>query len=154
MCAKPKVNADDGFNPIRILLNNNSISKKEISDFALIDYPLFSFRYLRPNSIRDCRKPEFFFDFLMRLKELSVSGWDKIRSSRRHNLGMESIPRDQFKPDLKILGDVLTDDIKKLHVFRADDKNHSFAGLQIGRIFHVFFIEAEFGDVYNHGKNK
>ena len=154
MCAKQKVKAVDGFEPIRALVKDNNISQKEISEFAQIDYPLFSFRYLQPNSIKNCTQPDFFYDFLMRLNELSSNGWDKIRSSRRHDLGMESIPCNQFKPNLKILGDTLTDDIKKLHVFRADNKNHSFVGLQVGKVFHIFFIEAEFGDIYSHGKKK
>ena len=150
MCAKREKIKGDGFEPIRTLVEQNVISHKEISDFANIDYPLFSFRYLRPNSIKDCNKSEFFFAFLIRLKELSEKSWSEIRRSRRHSYGMESLPKTRFKPDVKNIGDIITDDVDKLHVFRADKQNHSFAGLQIGKIFYIIFIEADFGDIYDH----
>ncbi len=150
MCAKrPKVQ-NDSFEPIRALVENKIISHKEISDFANIDYPLFSFRFLRPNSIKNCTNSTFFFDFLIRLKELSEKSWSEIRQSRRHSYGMESLPKSHFKPDMKCIGNIITDDVDKLHVFRADKANHSFAGLQIGKIFYIIFIEANFGDIYDH----
>lgn len=151
MCAKRKKAIVDEWTPIRTLIDNQNISKKEIMDFADIDYPLFSFRFLRPNSIKDCRDVNFMFNFLMRLKELSEKSWGEIRRSRRHEYGMESIPRTSFKPSMNSVGNIMTDDVDKLHVFRADKENHAFAGLQIGKIFYVIFIEAKFGDIYDHG---
>lgn len=151
MPAKRKISTEDGFEPIKSLIENKIISHREITDFAKIDYPLFSFRYLRPVSIDKCKNPEFFLRFLLRLKKLSELGWSEIRRSRRHLYGLEPIPRNCFKPDLKCIGEILTDDVEKLHVFRVDSDNHPFVGLQIGKIFYVIFIEAEFGDIYDHG---
>lgn len=150
MAAKRKKSEGDGFEPIKSLLENNVISHKEIADFAKIDYPLFSFRYLRTVSINKCEDPDFFFKFLQRLKKLSELGWSEIRRSRRHLYGLEHIFKSQIKPDLNCVGEIITDDVEKLHVFRVDSNNHPFVGLQIGRIFHVIFIEANFGDVYDH----
>lgn len=42
MCAKHSKVQNDNFEPIRALVENKIISHKEISDFANIDYPLFS----------------------------------------------------------------------------------------------------------------
>lgn len=150
MCAKGNLGANKAFEPIKRLILDNAISHKEIEDFSNIDYPLFSFKYLRPNSIKNCADPVFFFNFLMRLNELSNAGWDGIRQSHRHKLGMESLPLNKFKPSLDCLSDIITRDVKKLHVLRADNKRHPFVGLQVGKIFHVFFIEATFGDIYGH----
>lgn len=150
MKARKKTSADGAFESIKRLVTDNAISHKEIEDFSSIDYPLFSFKYLRPNSIKDCADAEFFFNFLMRLKELSGIGWSGIRQSPRHQYGMEPLPLNTFKPNLDCLSDIITRDVRKLHVLRADSKKHPFVGLQVGKIFHVFFIEASFGDVYDH----
>lgn len=150
MVAKKNVKDRDDFNPIKQLVLDNKISHKEITDFSNIDYPLFSFKYLRPNSIKDCKDSGFFFQFLMRLNDLSIQGWDKIRQSHKHKYGMEPIPKEQLKPSLEPISEIVTRDVKKLHVLRADKDNHPFVGLQIGKIFYIFFIEANFGDIYDH----
>lgn len=81
MVAKRNTSTDVIFEPIKRLVLDNKISHQEIADFSNIDYPLFSFKYLRPNSIKDCKNASFFYEFLMRLHELSVQGWEKIRQS-------------------------------------------------------------------------
>ncbi len=150
MSAKRSVISDKSFDPIKRLIMDNNISHKEIEDFSNIDYPLFSFKYLRPNSIKECTDASFFFNFIMRLKELSEVGWVGIRQSHKHQYGMEPLPIHKFKPDLSSLAGIITRDVKKLHVLRADSRNHPFVGLQVGKIFHVLFIEASFGDIYDH----
>lgn len=151
MVAKKNVKTtDDSFEPIKQLVVDNKISHKEIADFSNIDYPLFSFKYLRTNSIKECKDASFFYDFIIRLTELSKLGWAKIRLSSRHKYGMESLPKEKFKPCLSNLSEIVTRDVTKLHVFRADKQMHPFVGLQVGKIFHIFFIEANFGDIYDH----
>lgn len=150
MSAKKNLGGETAFEPIKRLLVDNVISHKEIEDFSSIDYPLFSFKYFRQNSIKDCEDAGFFLGFLIRLKELSDIGWAGIRQSPRHKYGMESLPLAKFKPDLGSLSDIITRDVKKLHILRADKKNHPFVGLQVGKIFHIFFIETSFGDIYEH----
>ena len=56
--------------------------------------------------------------------------------------------KDAIKPKNSIptaLGDV-----DKLHVFRYDSENHAFVGIVRGNTIYPIFIEATFGDVYNH----
>lgn len=110
-------------------------------------YPLFCFKYLSETSISTCRDHKFFFEFLIRLQKISQLGWPEIRTAPRHGFGMESISVDQIKPQLPAC---ITPDVRKLHVFRATGDNHPFIGLQIDRIFRVLFIEANFGDIYDH----
>lgn len=151
MTAKKNIKTNDKvFEPIKQLVVDNKISHKEIADFSNIDYPLFSFKYLRPNSIKDCKDASFFYDFIIRLTELSNLGWDKIRLSPRHKYGLEPLPKEKFKPSLTHLSEIITRDVKKLHVFRVNNDLHPFVGLQVGKIFYIFFIEAAFGDIYDH----
>lgn len=63
---------------------------------------------------------------------------------------MESLPKEIFKPNLSHLSDIVTRDVKKLHVFRANKDLYPFVGLQVGKILYIFFIEAKFGDIYDH----
>lgn len=150
MSAKKQTKSSDNFEPIKKLILDNRISHKEIADLSNIDYPLFSFRHLRLNSIKKCADPQFFISFLTQLRDLSNIGWASIRQSGRHDYGMEPIPRNQIKADLSSLSDIITPEVRKLDVFRADKDNHVFVGRQVGKVFHVFFIEAKFGDIYDH----
>jgi hypothetical protein len=111
------------------------------------DYPLFCFKHLSPTSIKGCKESDFFYEFLMRLNKLSEMGWAKIRESRRHDYGLESLPKEQIK---KRLPPFITPEVKKLHVFRACSDNRPFVGLQRDKVFHVLFIESKIGDIYDH----
>jgi len=111
------------------------------------DYPIFCFKYLSDVSIKDCKKSEFFIEFLLRLKKLSELGWKEIRTSQRHGFGMEKIPIDIIHPQLP---SCITPEVNHLHVFRATGNNLPFIGLEMQKVFRVFFIESNFGDIYNH----
>ena len=117
------------------------------ADINQLEYPVFSFKYLQDVSIKDCTDPNFFFKFLMRMKKLSELGWKEIRISQRHAFGMEKIPADQIKPKS---AKHLTPDVTEFQVFRAVGDNRPFLGFQTGCIFHVVYIESDFGDIYNH----
>ncbi|WP_343764404.1 hypothetical protein [Gangjinia marincola] len=45
----------------------------------------------------------------------------------------------------------ITPDVQHLQVFRATGDNRVFLGLRKENIFHVIFMEEQFGDIYNHG---
>lgn len=111
------------------------------------DYPIFCFKHLKDNSIRDCEDPKFFYNFLVRLQKLSELGWTEIRKSAAHSFGMEPLPKSEIKPALPAC---VTPEVGDLHVFRANGNNLPFVGLQVGYIFRVFFIETEFGHIYDH----
>lgn len=74
-------------------------------------------------------------------------GWEEIRKSQRHSFGMEKIPVKNIKPQCP---NFITPDVTHLDVFRATGGNKVFVGLQQENVFHIIFIEADFGDVYNH----
>jgi hypothetical protein len=113
-----------------------------------IDYPVFCFKYLQDVSIRNCTDHRFFHEFLFRMKKLCQLGWSEINRSQRHAFGTEQIPVSSLRPES--LPPIITKDIKKLTVFRANGNNLPFLGVRAGNIFHVIFIETRFGDVYNH----
>lgn len=111
------------------------------------DYPIFCFKYLQEVSVKNCSDPKFFYDFLFRLKKLSELGWNEINKSARHSFGTEKMPIKSLKPDLPA---VITDDVDELTVFRANGNNLPFLGIRKSGLFHVIFIETNFGDIYNH----
>lgn len=144
-----KKKSDDGLSFIQNIINSNKISVGEISDLSEIDHPLFSFKYLSDVSIKDCKDHSFLLNFILRLQKLCDIGWNEIRLSHKHSYGMEPIPYNDIKPKDK-LPSFVTREVD-LDVFRASGDNRSFVGLQRGKIFYIFFIEAKFGDVYDHG---
>lgn len=129
--------------------NTPKISEEIIqSVYNNVNYPLFSFKYLKDTSIKKCKDYTFFFNFIMRLQKLSDLGWDEIRISKKHSFGLEKIPQHKIKPDVK-LPKFITPEMD-LDVFRASGDNHAFVGFQKEKIFCILFIEANFGDIYNH----
>lgn len=128
---------------------NLKIKEKELDSLNGIEYPVFCFKYLQPCSIKDCHEPKFFFHFLERLQKLSNIGWKEIRISYRHGFGTEKIPIEKIKPQLPTF---VTPEIKHLIVFRADGDNRPFLGLinKNKKLFHIIFIESQFGDIYDH----
>ncbi len=123
--------------------------KLDISKDSLngIEYPVFCFKHLQSNSIQNCKDFEFFYSFLDRLRRLSELGWKEIRNTQRHGFGMEKISVDQIKPKLPYF---VTPEVNHLMVFRAHGDNRTFLGIQKNKLFHIIFIESNFGDIYNH----
>lgn len=109
-----------------------------------INYPVFCFRHLQTMPQKDYK---FYADFIERLKKLSNLSWDAINSTQRHGFGTEKMPIAQI---ISSLPKFITPDIDFLTVFRANGDNRPFLGLRIGNIFHIIFIEENFGDVYKH----
>lgn len=144
---KKKINRRE-FDSVDLILDERKISDKEIATYLNIDYPLFCFKYLQDYSIDDCKDPKFFHDVFIRLNKLSLLGWKEIRRSNRHSFGVEKIPVSSIKP--KAITNMISPEIKELDVFRAVGDNRPMIGFQEGKIFHVIFIEARFGDVYEH----
>ena len=78
---------DDGLQFIKNAIETKSISRSEVETLANIDYPLFSFRYFKNVSAKDCNDAKFFLDYITRLQKLSELGWDEIRKSHPHSFG-------------------------------------------------------------------
>jgi len=109
---------------------------------------LFSFKHLVEESYTQCSEPKFFSNLLGRLKNYSIIGWQGIRTSGRHQWGMEKMPVNQIHHTTKV--NCLTPDVKELHVLRSSGDNRVLVGLQEQQVFHIFFIEARFGDISSH----
>lgn len=109
-----------------------------------LDYPIFCFRHLQtvPNS-----DFKFYSDFVERLKKISSLTWNQINVADRHGFGTEKMPINQIKPQLPKF---VTPEITHLLVFRANGDNRPFLGLRRGTVFHIIFLEEQFGDVYEH----
>ncbi|MEG1749424.1 MAG: hypothetical protein RRZ65_01725 [Tannerellaceae bacterium] len=122
-----------------------SIEKRALGELS-IDYPVFCFRYFQKECLKSCSESQVkdFFDRLQRLGEL---GWNTINAGKRHDYGWEMLPVKQIK---KTLPPLITPDIPKLMVFRYNNANYPFIAHRNGNILHVLFIEANFGDVYDH----
>ena len=107
------------------------------------DEVLFSFKEIEPFSYTQAKNDsKFFIDFIERLKKLSELGWQTIAKSDRHSFGFELLPIGQIKKQV--------DGVEKLIVFRATGNNHVFAGFREDNVFHILFIEYNFGDLYDH----
>lgn len=146
--SKRKKSTNSATRFIKGIAERNNISEKEIEQFAEIDHPLFSFKYLRSVSVKDCNDVSFFYGFLMRLQKLSELGWAGIRQSHRHSFGMEKIPVEQIIPHNQLPSFITREG--ELDVFRSAGDNRTFVGLQQGKIFYIFFIESSFGDICSH----
>jgi hypothetical protein len=111
-----------------------------------IDYPVFCFKHLQRKLIKNC-DDKLFRSFIERLSKLGELGWKEISKSDRHSYGFELIDKSNIKPQLPM---IISADIQSLYVFRYTGNNHSFLAIRNDNILHVIFIEANFGDVYNH----
>ena len=119
---------------------------KEKSDE--LDYPIFSFKYLQDVSYLESGDADFLAKFIHRLHKLSTLGWKGIRTSQRYSFGTEQLEYNQIKPKDKIPSFITPE--TKFTVFRAHGDNRPFLGIQEKNTFHIIFIEAKFGDIYDH----
>lgn len=131
---------------IKDVTSEINLDSSFVSEFP---YPLFCFKWFQNDLIKDCKDYKFFFDVLTRLKKMSELGWKEIRKSGRHQYGFEKIPVESLHPKREI--EILTPDVKKVDVCRATGNNLPMIGLVEGSVFHVIYIESNFGDIYNHG---
>ncbi|MBQ3720600.1 MAG: hypothetical protein II850_06370 [Fibrobacter sp.] len=103
---------------------SNIVSKSAVSSNDI----LFSFKYLVKESYDKCNDPKFFIGLLGRLKNYSTVGWQEIRTSGRHQWGMEKMPVSQIKHTERV--ECITPDVKELHILRSTGDNRVLVGLQ------------------------
>lgn len=123
-----------------------SINETDVKRLSKINYPLFSFKYLKEVSFIEHGDVSFFRNFLLRLKKLSNLDWHTIKRSDRHQYGTELINKKQLHPALPV---EITDDVN-LMVFRSSGDNRSMVGFRVWNIFYVVFLEARHNDIYKH----
>ncbi|MDR0995354.1 MAG: hypothetical protein LBL81_03585 [Tannerella sp.] len=126
--------------------------KPIINDARLV----FGFEYLQNDSYSGSKEPAFFISFLQRMKGLCSLPFNEILTSDRHSWGTENISIKSIKLKEKILR--ISEDITSLIAFRATGDNHAFLGFwdtnrgtDSTKVFQIVFIEANFGDIYDHG---
>jgi hypothetical protein len=120
----------------------------KINKEPVIEYPVFCFKYLQITSFEKCRDAKFFIDFIQRLNKIAQYSWREIELLPKHGFGYEMLPKSKFK--FSKFPEIVTDEVSKLMVFRANGKKLPFAGVKINNIMHVIYIETTFGDIYNH----
>jgi hypothetical protein len=84
--------------------------------------------------------------FAKTLQKLASMPWKELITADRHGHGTELIPAKQIKAQIP----PQFQDQEKFMVFRYDGKL-PMAGVRVGAVFHVLWIEPEFGHLYDHG---
>lgn len=133
---------------IKLPEGEKNISQTDLDRMVLIDYPLFSFKYLQKVSFDGDVKTKFFQDFLLRLKKYSDLGWKQMAVEKRHDYGWEYLSHDRMKHQLPT---AVTPEVQ-LMVLRSSNDKRAMVGFREWNIFHVIFIEANFNDIYEHSK--
>lgn len=105
------------------------------------------FRYFDITCLKGCPQKQL-QSFVERLHRLASLGWSEIRRSRRHEYGCEYLPKDAIK---QALPPIITDDVSKVMVFRYDNENHPFIGVQTENTIQLIALEVRFGELYDHG---
>lgn len=78
-----------------------------------------------------------------------LSYLERYKRFRETPVWFEMIPIKQLKPTS--LPAIITEDIKELAVFRYSGDNRPFVCLIMDCVIYPIFIEAKFGDIYDHG---
>ncbi|MFV0634621.1 hypothetical protein [Demequina sp.] len=90
---------------------------------------------------------------LDRLHALSQLTWEEVRQQDRHAYGAEKMSFDSLKagkPDLMPGAIAEADAFHDVLVFRRNSNKNVFAGVRVSNTLHILYIEAKFGDLYNH----
>ena len=108
--------------------------------------PVFCLHYIHPDFHLDQCGREARASFAMALAKRARLTWDELAKSGRHQLGWEYITVEQLRMKLP----PKFADNTKVMVLRYH-KLHPMVGVRVGHTFHVLAIEANFGDLYDHG---
>jgi hypothetical protein len=84
--------------------------------------------------------------FAKALQKLACSRWKDLITAPRHGQGTEFIPARQIKATIPLK----FADAGRFLVFRYEGKL-PMAGVRVRDVFHVLWIEPEFGRLYDHG---
>ena len=83
--------------------------------------------------------------FAKTLQKLACSKWKDLITAPWHGQGTELIPASQIKAPIPLQ----FEDQDKFLVFRYDGKL-PMAGVRVRDVYHVLWLEPEFGRLYNH----
>lgn len=110
------------------------------------EHPKFCFRYVQNDFDPKSLPSEKQVDLLLQMQKLSQIPWKQIKLAGRQGLGTEFIPAAQIRGPLP----PAFEDESRFMMFRYSGKR-PMGGIRVRDVFHVFWIESEFGDLYDHG---
>ena len=85
-------------------------------------------------------------DFALALEKRRSLTWHQLMTAPRLGLGYELMPAREIIPPIP----PFFEDAGRFHVFRYCGKL-PMAGVRVNDVFHIVWIEAKFGDLYDHG---
>lgn len=112
----------------------------------LNQHPLWCFHFIDPKFSADVLETEAVRALIAAFVKRSSLTWNQLIMANKHKLGTENIPVKITKPKMP----PSFKDEEHFIVMRYHDKL-PFGGVRVGRIFHVIWIERQFGEVYEHG---
>ena len=129
-------------------IENSTISGRQpesIEDRST-GHPKFCLRFLQrgfdvANLPRDKRA-----DLALTLQQRASMTWLELHRAGRHGQGYELLPAATFRGAIP----AVFEDQDKFHVFRYSG-HLPMAGVRSGDVLHIIWIEARFGDLYDHG---
>jgi hypothetical protein len=107
-------------------------------------YPRLSLRHLQSGYGVEELSQSQQAAFLIKWAKRSRFTWTELSTHHRHGLGSEQLPASSIK---RVPPEQLAQD--KYMVLRHEG-NQPFVGYKIGDTFYVLWIEANYGDVYDH----
>ncbi|WP_132047126.1 hypothetical protein [Curtobacterium sp. PhB136] len=108
-------------------------------------HPVLSLRHVQPRFDVEAMTVEQRSAFLIKWAKRSRFSWTELTLQSKHGLGFEMMPKKQIRPAVP---EALEQ--SKYMVFRHQE-NLPFVGFKAGDVFHVLWIESDYGDVYDHG---
>jgi hypothetical protein len=132
--SKPNLPSDDRFNP-----------PEPRVDFGKRT-PVFCLHHLQDgHDVASLRDKAAQAQFALTLHKCAKLTWQDIGQAGRHGNGTEWIPAGQVRAPIP----EKFSDQTKFMAFRYNGKK-PMLGVRINEVFHVLWIEREFGDVYPH----
>ena len=107
--------------------------------------PKFCLNYLRSGFDVHALSHQRQAAFAKTLQKLAASTWQELTLAPRHGQGKEFIPVGKVKAPIP----ERFQDNERFTVFRYDGKL-PMAGVRVDDVFHVLWIEPEFGRLYDH----
>jgi hypothetical protein len=107
--------------------------------------PKFCLHYLRPGFDVHALDHDGQAALARTMQKLSSLTWKQLLQAGRHGAGFELIPAGQIgAPILARFGDVA-----RFMVFRYSGQR-PMGGYRVGDVYHILWIEREFGELYHH----
>lgn len=108
-------------------------------------HPKFCLRFLQRGFDVECLTKDLRAAFAMTLQQRSALTWTELHQAGRHGQGYEQIPSHTLRAPMP----TAFADRDRFHVFRYAGKL-PMVGVRAGDVFHIVWIAAGFGDLYDH----